>query len=120
MGKSDKASWEEMVDLAIHTNLRTADKVSRQKINAYITDNYRYDMTRDGNKSQLKKALEKGLENGHLVQDKASFLFSPQGKKHFEETYEVSEEEEEDEEDEAASSPSTKKAAAAGSGKKRK
>ncbi|GAA6057325.1 hypothetical protein JCM3770_001092 [Rhodotorula araucariae] len=84
----------EMLDCAIHAG--HGDKVSRQKVYSYLRDYYRLSTDTPAFKTRFKKAVDQRVDEGLVVQDKNSFLFTPKGEMHFREAYESSEEEVED------------------------
>ncbi|GAA5919592.1 hypothetical protein JCM6882_003931 [Rhodosporidiobolus microsporus] len=112
---SNKATWVQMVDYAIHSG--NGEKISRQKVKSYITDNWHYDFSKDHNKEALSDALKKRVDSGHVEKVGGSFLFTQKGADHYDATYESDDAEEEEEQEGAASS--SPKAAPAGTKKKK-
>ncbi|TNY17018.1 hypothetical protein DMC30DRAFT_420195 [Rhodotorula diobovata] len=93
MGKHVKPSYEEMLDCAIGVEAKGGKgKVSRQKIKAYLADQYKVNMDSNKAKEQLKEALKTRMDAGLVIQEKGSFKFSPEGVKHFRESYSIEEE----------------------------
>ncbi|GAA5845986.1 hypothetical protein JCM11251_001713 [Rhodosporidiobolus azoricus] len=114
MGGQQKPNWDEMVDYAIHSG--NGQKISRQKIKAFITENWSISFDSDTQKEHLKDALNGRVDKGFVQKDGGSFLFTQKGAQHYNETYESSEEVEEEGEAAPSSSP---KVAAAGTKKKK-
>ncbi|GJN94153.1 hypothetical protein Rhopal_007227-T1 [Rhodotorula paludigena] len=104
---SSKASWDEMVDLAIHSG--KGEKISRTKIYAFINlaglwldrkttltplrgvaqDEFHVDVTEnEASKQSFKDTVEQRIRDGYVKQDKQSFLFTKKGKEYYDKSYE--------------------------------
>ncbi|GAA5997606.1 uncharacterized protein JCM10292_000965 [Rhodotorula paludigena] len=84
---SSKASWDEMVDLAIHSG--KGEKISRTKIYAFINDEFHVDVTEnEASKQNFKDTVEQRIRDGYVKQDKQSFLFTKKGKEYYDKSYE--------------------------------
>ncbi|GJN94150.1 hypothetical protein Rhopal_007224-T1 [Rhodotorula paludigena] len=94
--------YSEMVDCALHSG--KGEKISRKKIYEYIAEVYKVQIAgNDNSKDRFKKAMDKRISDGLVVQEKQSFEFTAAGEKYYKDTYEsTSEEEDEDEAPKAA------------------
>ncbi|KWU45212.1 hypothetical protein RHOSPDRAFT_33155 [Rhodotorula sp. JG-1b] len=83
--------YAEMIDMAVLTG--HGEKVSRRKILAYLEEHWNLNPKSETVKRRVTEALEKRMDEGLLLKDKQSFVFTAAGAQAYKNDYEPSGEE---------------------------